>query len=432
MGTTTRAEIRQKVAEAMGYWWESTATANGDATSVIDTKLANALGGSDDDSFIDKYVIMTSGSAAGSFGRVSDYASSTGDLTVASALSATPGSSSTYELHDYDLDIIHAAIDTACRKVFPSLYVPIIDETLLVDNLVQNSNMETDPGPSNGWTKTGDTWAQASTAAGDAVWHGTYSVKGTSGGGAAQLEQNIYYTRLAIHEIVGKTLTATARIWATDANIARIRVSFDGSTYSDSAYHGGGGEWEGPGTIYVNATIPSDPTEISIWCEVAAGTKVAFFDEVQARINRIHRYTIPSTIIQGPTHVEYQSDMNDPTGNWHEVEGWHIIDDGASTRYLWIDTLPPPGYRLRLIGKGYLTVSASDSTAIEVSEGQVDVIAHLAASEIYERIANVSSAFDAQDFFQRAAQQRRLAESSLRAGVRRREGAQLRYKEVLL
>ena len=92
-----------------------------------------------------------------------------------------------------------------------------------------------------------------------------------------------------------------------------------------------------------------------------------------------------------------------------------------------------PGTRLRIYGKGYLTVPTVDASTIEVSEGQVDVIAHLALAELYERVANVSASADGNDYFERAQRQKAMGMEALgRPGVRRRDGAQLRYREVLL
>ena len=432
MSTTTLAVLRQRLSETIGDYITGTAT-GGSTTTVVDTSLAKQPMANEDDAFVGWWVLILNdvvgNLATGDIRLITDSDASSTNVTVTQEFSAAIAVNDTYELHRYHPTEKLAAINRAARKAYPELHLPLINETLLSDNLVQNSGMETDPLPGSGWTHTVSTWSQASTATGDAVWHGTYSAKGVGGGAAAQMEQNIYDTRLAIHEIVGKTIHITARIWATDAASARIRVSFDGSTYTDSSYHSGGGEWEGPGTIYIDTAIPNDPTEISIWCEVAAG-KTAFFDQVQASIDSVYRYTVPTAFAEPPSQVEIQVDENRPTGPFVPVTGAYFERNGAST-YLRVDEPLPRGRVIRLEGKGYLSSVSADTDTMEVSGAQADLIAELAAAELFSALADSASS-EGGEYFQALAIKHQQMANGLRAtaGVRILRGARLRYRFV--
>ena len=71
----------------------STTSSSSDATSVFDTKLRGG-----NESKNGRHIRITSGSLDGQESRVSDYAQSTGDMTVATAFSGNPASGVSYEL----------------------------------------------------------------------------------------------------------------------------------------------------------------------------------------------------------------------------------------------------------------------------------------------------------------------------------------------
>ena len=92
----TREQLRQAVGyNCMGaeFFVGSTTSSSSDATSVFDTKLRGG-----NDSKNGRHIRITSGSLDGQESRVSDYAQSTGDMTVAPAFSGNPASGVSYEL----------------------------------------------------------------------------------------------------------------------------------------------------------------------------------------------------------------------------------------------------------------------------------------------------------------------------------------------
>lgn len=428
------AVLRQRVSEILDDWSGTIATTSvGDSASVIATGLANLDGGADADYFNDHYVIITkTGHAAlDEVKRATDY-DGISDITTV-AFSATVGSGTDFEVHRYSPTLKHACINTALRQSFNmGLWLPVKDETLVVDNILLNPDMETagaSPPVIANWTAVGSpTVTQESTR----VWHGTYSAKVVAGAAAGQLTQNLF-TSVNTHEVQGRTLNFKGRIFATAASVARLRVSFDGgSTFSNGAYHAGDDEWEGPGTMYVSVTIPAGATSMTFYCEVAA-SGTAFFDSLYAYIDSIYQYTVPTSILNpaGPSHVYYQADLNDEDGDYLELPGWYMGRSGE-TKYIHMTQKPWSGHRLRVEGKGALTSLSASTDTSEISGAQVDMVAEMAAAELLRRLAGGRISSQQSAYFVQQAQVHDASAEKLqkRPGVRLTGVAQ--YRRVMV
>lgn len=96
-------------------------TSAGDSTSVISTTIA----GFGDDFFIGWYVLITSGNESVKWRLVTDYVSSTGDLTVAPALAGAPGTPVTCELHTFSPALYTLASNDAIKDIAPTVMYPL-------------------------------------------------------------------------------------------------------------------------------------------------------------------------------------------------------------------------------------------------------------------------------------------------------------------
>jgi hypothetical protein len=362
MATKTRTELRVLLSEAIGDadWGTLTTTSNGNAggTTLIDTGLADLS--EDDDAFPGWYIHPTSGDTAGETGRIkgaSGYDFSNVTLTLATALTAQVVSGVTYEIGRYNPILKHLALARASEILFPRLWLPIRDETLVIDNVLLNADGETFDSTFTNWTHTAGTWTQETTS-GLLIWHGSASFKGVASGAAAQLTSDNLIVNS--HEITGRTFTAKFRVYATDASAARIRVDWDGgSTFSNSSYHTGADQWE---LLEVRASVPAAATQIQVILEIADGS-TAYFDAGWAKVDRVDRYTIPTTIIEGPHKVGVQPSENYPDGE-----------------YLPLDAGPlSTGRILRLEGMGFLSVPTTDAGTVEVDAGEAGLLVARAA-----------------------------------------------------
>ena len=356
MATTTRAILRQRLSEEMGDYLSLTTTSAGNSagTSVVDTGLRNLSGGADDAAFEGWHILVTSGANTGETRMVKNYFTNTTTLVMQEAFSGGPvvGSVS-YELQSYDPAQKHQAISRAIAELYPFLYLPLRDETVVVDDRLSNSDFETFSGGFTSWTEVGSPTVTAETAT---VIHGSQSAKVVAASGAAgQLTQA---PTIAINEITNKTVNLKCWVWASAADTARIRLDWDGSDIDSSSYHKGQNEWE---LLDVSASVPTSATQVKAILEVvASGT--AYFDASWMTVGSIQKYTIPTSIITGPHYVTEQGDELNPTGEYHPIRG-----------------NPTAGRRLRLEGMGLLSRPTSDSATVEVGEPRTNIVTAYAA-----------------------------------------------------
>ncbi len=370
MASSTRLVIFRYLSEFVGDWRSLTADnqPNGaTTTTIVDADLANLT--EDDDGIQGWIRIADSDSGADQDIRrikaSSGYTASSTTITINRAFTADPDAAITgsngvdYELHLIDPTYKFNAIDRAIESLFPDLYVYIRDETLTVDDLLSNGDFETFDSGFTGWTDIGSPTVTAETTR---IIHGTQAAKIVASGAVEGIEQDLF-SSVNISEIVGRTLRFAGWTWASVADAARLRVTFDGSTYSNGAYHSAESEWEGPGVGFVDALVPDDATEMTVSCEVADG-ETAYFGRVHAYVGAaVTRYTLP-TSIRTLLGVSVQAEMNRPKGNYFPLSE---------------NVAPSSGRILRLTGTGTLTLPTADTSTVEIDGEQVSLLVARAA-----------------------------------------------------
>ena len=358
MGTTTRAVLRQRLQETyFGDYLSLTSSGVGTTATIVDASLANYAEG--DDAFPGWWALITaSGHAAiGEERRVKGsggYASSSTTLTLAEAFGTALGNSAAYEFSKNRPTDYHNAINRAIEQLHPMLFLPIIDESLVVDNLLSNSLMETYAATVfTGWTEVGSPTTSAETTI---VFHGTNSAKVVASGAAGQMTQA---PTITIENVAGKTVFLKCWVYATAASTARIRLDWDGTNFENSDYHTGVDEWQ---KLEASAAVPETATQVKAILEVADGG-TAYFDLCRMFIDPIYRYTVPSTIIGAPHFVYEQGNESEPKGPYFQIPL----------------SGPKAGMLLRVEGKGYLSRPTTDAGTTEVDGARVDLIIARAA-----------------------------------------------------
>lgn len=117
--TITKAVARKALAQRIHAWLAGTTTSNGNAGGT--TVVASALVGYGDSFFSSHWLLITSGSYAGQWRRVSDFTNSSGTLTVVNAYGGQILSGVTYELHVLRPDLITASFNEAIVKAYPAV-----------------------------------------------------------------------------------------------------------------------------------------------------------------------------------------------------------------------------------------------------------------------------------------------------------------------
>jgi hypothetical protein len=369
--TTTRIVLRQRLSEATGDWFSGTTTSAGNVggTTLLDTSIPDIPEGGDDDGILNWFVLnTTSGSNDGDIRRVSAYTASTGTITFSRAFPARVGSGATYELHRTDPEYKHQAINRAAAETFPTLYLPLRDETIVIDDLLSNSDFETFSGGFTSWTTVnGGTVGQGSGESPLRAYHGSDSAKITSH--ASNDTQITQAPSVNMSEMAGKTVTFKMWAWASAANVARLRLDWDGSDIDDGDYHAGDSSWR---LLTVSAAVPTSATQMKAICEVESGANVAYFDAGWMAAGPVFKYTIPAAIILGPHYVTEQYADSDIDGPYYG------FGDGQA---------PLTGRRLRLEGMGTLSQLSTDAGTMEIGEPRVTLILAYAARWLARRNA---------------------------------------------
>src|SRR3990167_3677536 len=166
------------------------------------------------------------------------------------------------------------------------LQTPFIDDE---DTGTWREGYSSQAGTASGWTATSGTWTFPTNTR---AWLGRHVA---SAAGAATLTQDIF-GKVSFADAVNKTLHIRGAVRSGTADIARLRISFDGgSTFAASTpYHLGGGDWERPSTHGIDVAIPSGATTMTIYCDVAAGA-TPNFGGVWAWIDPITDYPLPDS-----------------------------------------------------------------------------------------------------------------------------------------
>ena len=375
MTTTDRATLRQRLSEEIGDYQSLTTTSAGNSagTSVVDTGLRNLPGGDRDAAFDSWYILVTSGANTGESRRIKDYIANTTTLVVQESFSGgAVDTTVSYELHRYDPSQKHQAIDRAIEELYPFLYLPIRDETIVVDDRLSNSDFETFSDGFTSWTEVGSPTVTADTTY---VIHGSQSAKVVGDSGAAgQLTQA---PTININELSNKSVTFKCWVWCAAADTARIRLDWDGSDIENSDYHKGQNEWQ---LLDVVASVPTSATQVKAIIEVAA-SGTAYFDACWMTAGPIHKYTIPSAILNGPHYLTEQGDEGDPNGEYYPIKG-----------------NPTAGRRLRFEGMGMLSRPASDTATTEVGTPHTNIVTAYAGMYFFRTQANSNAVEESQRF----------------------------------
>ena len=417
---TSRATLRALLGNEIygGRFTSLTTTSAGDAggTTLVDTGAESLPNGGDDDFCVGWFIVITElvsgGPAVGESQRVTAYVASTTTFTTV-AFSAQVKTGTNYELHRYDPTDLHNALNRSVQLLYPALYIPQRNETLIVDNLLANASLDTFSTTFTSWDNIGTPTLAAETTR---KVHGSGSASIAASGATEGIEQNLF-TAVNIRGVVTKTLHVRGWVFATVASAVRIRVTFDGTTYTNGSWHGGDAEWENDAIQYIDVAVPADATEITISCEVTDGN-TGYFDLMRAWIDPDFRYTIPAAILKGPYTLSIQRSIDHPEGPFDPITDFHVEED-SSGRYIILNHAQPPGYVMRVTGVGVLSTMSSDTAETEVDAPRTMLVVARAAQYLYEMLAADAPAFGGEVYLQHAARYKaRVEELLATAGMR--------------
>lgn len=363
--STSRTTLRRSMSDLMGDFVRDpdgsvpTCSAQGGAAGI--TAIDILLSYYPDDFYNDWYFVLPQGpTGSGSYEvtRVVDFTGATGTLTLEPDASGQIASGQTYELHRYNPATKHLALNAARLQAIDALWLPVRDETLVVDNLISNWDFETYAGGAfTNWVSIGSPTLTQNTSY---FMHGSNAAN-IAGAAGVGIEQNIITSANSFGRIANarrKVLHVRGFLRATDASNIRLRLTFDGSTYTNGAYHSGDDDWESPDYHYFDVSIPAGATEMTISVEKSTAV-AAQADVVIAWIDPINRYTLPTTIHRRPSWIYQQVNRDRPNGDYAPLSK---------------DNRALAGHILKLTGKGLLTEVTTETGTMEVSDPETQLL----------------------------------------------------------
>jgi hypothetical protein len=250
------------------------------------------------------------------------------------------------------------------------------------------------------WTKVGSPTVTAATTT---KRHGTQSAKVVASGAVGQLTQA---PTLNVDSVVDRSAVFKAWVYATAASTARLRLDWDGSAFENGDYHSGNDQWE---LLEASGDIPDSATQVKVICEVADGG-TAYFDASFLAVEPIFKYTVPSSILKGPTFITQQYDESDPNGEYYPIGA-----GGARS-----------GMRLRVEGYGALTETTADTGTVEVDSIRAELLATVAAENLLRTQARRRTGARKEELLDAAIDLRALSNELKGNGTRMpRTGAQI-------
>ena len=368
MATTKRRELFKMVAQrADRHYKLSTVTTAGQG-GIEDTALKAEA--DTDDGIVSVWVTMLeTGDNAAPEGEITRalssnaYTASSGVLLVEPDFTASTAQGESYMLTEISPYQIGYEIDRATRTLFPSLYLPIRDESIVIDNVLANNLFETYSGSDfTNWYRVNSPTTTQETAI---VFHGSNSAKIVAGGSAGQMTSGAGGTadKVNVREMVGRRVVFRCWVWSDTADESRIKLDFGGSIES-SDYHPGDSTWR---LLKVDTSIPSGATQVKAILEVTAND-TGYFDLASLVIAPVQKYTVPTTIALGPHRISMQQ---------YEDQVQTFVRIGVNRQ-------PIEGRLLRVEGMGRLTVPSTMNATVEVDETRAELIATAAAIRLVD------------------------------------------------
>ena len=381
MPTTTWSTMRQEIVRPLGLVTGTTSANLAANTSLVDEDLTDLY--PTDDYFNDSwFVIVTSNNNDGEYRRVTDYAQSSGTITVSKAWpSGSDSSTSTFELMTVDPPSVLRAYNRARQDVWPHIGIVRDVETIVTgqrqftytipssirrvnrvylgekyeaqndsENLLLNGSFED-------WTNatTADNWSVTGSGASVNKEEQTTSPRNyavLSGNNSARLlvPLNQATTLVQTYNSASSDYTAVATegmeanlsAWVYCNTASRVSLAIDGDV--QTATHGGTG-WElMTGSNDLDATDTSTVVGIS----VSSGAAIpVFVDEIFLTLGQSEVLDRPYT----------------PITNWDVIPPAAGGSNGGTLRFT---GQVPSHRRLRIVGSDLLSSASADSDTIEI------------------------------------------------------------------
>ena len=373
--------MRQEIVRPFGLVTGTTSANLATNTSLVDEDLTDLY--SADDYFNGNwFVIVTSNTNDGEYRRITDYAQSSGTITVSKAWGDSDSSGATYELMPVPPNNVMRAYNRARQIVWPQIGIVRDVETLVTGNrqftyeipstirkvnriyLGERYEAQTDAenllvnGSFENWSSStsADNWSvtgsgasvnqeeQTSSPTNYAVLSGNNSARiVVPGSVAVTLIQTFDSTSSTYTSVATQGMEANVSAWVYCTVASRVSLTIDGAVQSDT--HGGTG-WE---LLKGSQILTQTDTECAVGISVSSDSAAiaVYVDEVFLTLGQSEALDRPYT----------------PITNWDIVPPAAGASTGGTLRFT--GNLPSH-HRLRIVGTDLLSSVSSDASTVEI------------------------------------------------------------------
>ena len=379
-------------------------------TSLIDTNLTE-LYSADDYFNTNWYAIVTSNNRDGQYRRVTDYAQSSGTLTVSLAWGAgTDGANSTYELMTVPPNKVMEWYNRSRQEVWPHIGIVRDVETIVTgtrqftyeipstirrvnrvylgeryeaqndsENLLLNGSFEdwSSATAADNWSVTGggasmNQEEQTTSPTNYAILSGNNSLRLlVPDSTAVTLVQTFNSASSSYTAVATEGMEANLSAWVYCNTASRVYLTIDGDV--DSTAHGGTG-WE---LMTASNNLDATDTSTVVGISVSSGAAIpVFVDEVFLTIGQ-----------SGPLDRPYS-----PITNWDVIPPAAGASTGGTLRFT---GKVPSHHRLRIVGSDMLTAATSDASTVEIDGDLLEPL----YNKIRQRLCDERAAGNAESYW---------------------------------
>jgi len=410
MATTTLSALVQLVSQQIDDWlsFDTTTVSTGTTAAITASTLANYDDASSD-YYVDRWLYFTEGTNISKERKVKDYLSSSQTVKLRGvALAAAGATQPTVELHRFRRANKVLAIRRAIEEVFPLLYKPMDDMTLITNNIPINASFQ-DWSSSTAlryWTATNATQARTSFGSGTVRGaSGLYSaqVSASAANGYIVLSSN---TQPSLLDMMGKSISCY--VWAypqtaDDPTIVIYTLQADGTAQTlTSTTACPAGAW----TLieFEDQSLNDDLVTIQIRLKVETNGQYCYFSDLFVRdgVSR-YDYQLPYDSFQTDgviSQVRYQtSGYSDIPAydlqprHWSEKLQYDIVEYN-DLRWLRLKDTLPSGHRLWVKGYRRLEDPSADTDTITLDGRRLNLLVFYALHKLYEMERGMASSED--------------------------------------
>jgi len=398
MGTTAVSVLETMLGEAIGDDLEFDTTTNITTDNLVISTTLRSYDGGRNDFYIDYWLYITEGNNITVLRQISDYATSSGTLTVRGDALAAESGAVTCRLHLYNRDLYINAINDAIRETFPTFHKTYDIMELVTGNILPNSHFRdwaVATAPDKYSMQDSNITATAIATAGTYRGGGKAmkALTGASGAGKYVYISSNTYPRLL--DLMGQQVSLYAWALPEAANDAFIEIY---TLKADTTAQTLTSTTACPIGKYTllkleDQTLNDDLVEIQIRFKVATASKYVYFDHARLIGRNQQEYLLPTDIVNGKlSSVQVQTDTYSDRGcddllprGWEDWYDWEIVDDGID-KFLRFGMLPIEERLIRLRGYAPLSAIAAYTSTIEIDGNLLSRFLAYAKYKLYQAI----------------------------------------------